>query len=81
MLDREKLESNRERSEETQRLLGSMDPPAEYSSKLAFPDLQPIYGKDSVEGLFDNNNQPTPEFLHRVRSFAGDLIYGHFRGT
>ena len=81
LLDRETLESNRERLEETQCLLRSMDPPAEYSSKLAFPDLQPVYSKDSVEGLFDNNNQPTLEFLHRVRSFAGDLIYGQFRGT
>ena len=78
MLDKETLELNRERFEETQRLLGSMDPPAEYGSKLAFPDLQPIYGRDSLEELFDNNNMPTPEFLRRVRSFAGDLIYRHF---
>ena len=80
LVDKEALEWNREKFEETHRLLGSMDPPAEYGSKLAFPDLQPIYGRDSMEELFDNNNMPRPEFLHRVRSFADNLIDGHFGG-
>ena len=81
LVDKEALEWNREKFDKTHRLLGSMDPPTEYGSKLAFPDLQPIYGRDSMEELFDNNNMPTPEFLRRVRSFDGDLIHRHFRGT
>ena len=80
-LDSEMLESNRERLEETQCLLESMDPPALHGNTLALPGLQPVYGEDSVEVAFDANNQPTQEFLHRVRCFAGELIYEHFRGT
>ena len=80
-IDSETLESNRERLEETQRLLESMDPPTPQSNTLALPDLQPVYGEDSVEVAFDANSQPTQEFLHRVRCFAGELIYEHFRGT
>ena len=81
LVNKEALALTREKFEATQHLLGSMDPPAEYGCKLAFPDLQPIYGRDSLEELFDKNNMPTSEFLRRVRSFAGDLIYRHFRGT
>ena len=46
---------------------------------LALPDLLPIYGKGSVEKAFDANNYPTPEFKHRVRSFARSLISEHFQ--
>ena len=66
LVDKEALKWTREKFEATQHLLGSMEPPA---------------GRDSLEESFDNNNMPTSEFLRRVRSFAGDLIYRHFRGT
>ena len=54
---------------------------AQHSDKFAFPNLQTIYGRDSLEELFDSNNKPTSEFLHRVRNFIGDLVYRHFRST
>ena len=78
-LDSETLEWNQEKLEETQHLLENMEPPHQHSNTLAFPDLLPIYGDDSVEKAFDANNNPTPEFKHRVRSFAGSLISEHFR--
>ena len=81
LVDKEALEWAREKFDATQHLLGSMDPPAEHSCKFAFPNLQPIYGRDSLEELFDNNNMPTSEFLRRVRNFFGDLAYRHFRST
>ena len=59
LVDKEALEWTREKFEATQHLLGSMDPPAEYGCKLAFPDLEPVYGRDSLEELFDKNNTPT----------------------
>ena len=80
-LDSETLESNRERLEETQRLLESMDPPNQQGNTQALPVLLPVYGEDLVEVAFDANNNPTPEFKHRVRCFAGELIYEHFRST
>ena len=61
-------------------MLGSMDI-AKHSDKFAFPNLQPIYGRDSLEELFDSNNKLTSEFLCRVRNFIGDLVYRHFRST
>merc|ERR1711954_124591 len=73
-LDSETLESNQEKLEETQYLQENMEPPHQHSNTLAFPDLLPIYGEDSVEKVFDANNNPTPEFKHRIRSFAGSLI-------
>ena len=74
------LKRVREQFEATQHLLGSMDS-AEHSDKFAFPSLQPIYGRDSLEELFDSNNKPTSEFLRRVRNFIGDLVHRHFRST
>ena len=58
VLNSETLESNREKLEETQRLLVSMDPPTPQSNTLVLPDLQPVYGEDSVEVAFNTNNQP-----------------------
>ena len=81
LVDKEALEWTREKFEATHHLLGSMDRPAEYGCKLAFPDLQPIYSRDLLEELFDSNSKPTSEDLHRVRNFIGDLVYRHFRGT
>merc|ERR1711954_56783 len=80
-LDSETLESNQEKLEETQHLLENMEPPHQHSNTLAFPDLLPIYGEDSVEKAFDANNNPTSEFKHKVRSFAGLLISEHFWDT
>ena len=80
LVDKEALERAREKFDATQHLLGSMDI-AEHSDKFAFPNLQPIYSRDSLEELFDSNNKPTSEFLRRVRNFIGDLVYRHFRST
>merc|ERR1711954_139754 len=80
LVDREALERAREQFDATQHLLGSMDI-AEHSDKFAFPNLQPIYGRDLLEELFDSNNRPTSKFLCRVRKFIGDLVYRHFRST
>ena len=81
LVDKEALEWTWEKFEATQHLLGSMDSPATHGSKLAFPDLQPIYGRDSLKELFDNNNMPTSEFLRRVRNCIGDLVHRHLRST
>ena len=54
---------------------------AEHSNKFALPNLQPIYGRDSLEELFNSNNKPTSELLRRVRNFIGDLVYRHFQSN
>ena len=77
LVARENLARAREQFDTTLHLLGSMDSP-EHSEKFAFPSLQPIYGGDSLEELFDLNNKPTPEFLRRIRNFIGDLVHRHF---
>ena len=73
----ENLAWAREQFDTTLHLLGSMDDP-KHSEKFAFPSLQPIYGGDSLEELFDSNNRPTAEFLRRIRNFIGDLVHRHF---
>ena len=80
LVDRETLERVREQFEATQHLLGSMDS-AKHSDKFAFLSLQPIYGRDLLEELFDSNNKPTSQFLHRVKNFIGDLVHRYFRST
>ena len=54
---------------------------AKHSNKFVFQNLKTIYGRDSLEELFDSNNKPTSEFLCRVRNFIGDLVHRHFRST
>ena len=77
LVARDNLVWTREQFDTTLHLLGSLNVP-QHSEKFAFPSLQPIYGGDSMEELFDSNNKPTPEFLRRIRRFIGDLVYGHF---
>ena len=77
LVARDNLVWTREQFDTTLHLLGSLNVP-QHSEKFAFPSLQPIYGGDSMEELFDSNNKPTPEFLRRIRSFIGDLVYRHF---
>merc|ERR1711954_187255 len=77
LVARDNLVWTREQFDMTLHLLGSMDNP-EHSKKFAFPSLQPIYGWDSLEELFNSNNRLTSEFLRRIRNFIGDLVHRHF---
>ena len=77
LVARQNLAQAREQFDTTLHLLGSMDD----SEKFAFQNLQPIYGGDSLEELFDSNNRPTSEFLRRIRNFIGDLVHRHFRNS
>merc|ERR1711954_220482 len=58
-------------------LLESLNDPAN-NDKLAFPSLQSLYGRNSMEELFDSSNKPSLVFLRSIRSFIGDLVYEHF---
>ena len=46
--------------------------------KIAFPSLQTIYDKNKMEELFDPSNTPSSTFISSIRSFVGNLVYGHF---
>ena len=77
LVARDNLAWAREQLDTTLHLLESLNDP-HHNDKFAFPSLQSLYGWHSMEELFDSNNNPSLEFLHSIRSFIGDLVYGHF---
>merc|ERR1711954_320109 len=77
LVARDNLVWAREQLDTTLHLLESLNA-LQHSNKFAFPSLQSLYGEHSLEELFDSNNMPSPEFLHSIRSFIGDLVYRHF---
>merc|ERR1711954_79916 len=77
LVARDNLAWAREQLDATLHLLESLNNP-QHSKKFAFPSLQSLYSGHSMEELFDSNNTPSPELLRSIRSFIGDLVYGHF---
>merc|ERR1712082_532517 len=68
---------SREQFDKTSSLLESLNYPTN-SDKFAFPSLQPIYDKNTMEELFDPSNTPSSTFISSIRDFVGNLVYGHF---
>merc|ERR1712081_54975 len=66
-----------EQVDKTQGLLESLNDPHN-NDKFAFPSLQFLYDRNSMEELFDSSNKPSPVFLRSIWSFIGNLVYEHF---
>ena len=49
------------------------------TSAFTLASLLNTFLRQRLEELFNSNDKPTSELLHRVRNFIGDLR--HFRGT
>ena len=76
-LDQTTLDANLLRLDQTQTLLEQLD--FVPSSTLACPDLLPAYGEDTVDEIFDNQNQPIAPFISRLRGFFDEIITLHFQ--
>ena len=68
---------SREQFDKTSSLLESLNDPTN-SDKFAFPSLQSIYDRNTMEELFDSSNKPSSMFISSIRSFIGNLVYEQF---